>query len=97
MLKYFLNRVLQLIPVILGVTLLVFLVMKMASGDPARLILGLPAWRFWNILSEEQICQQRSDFPFPEHHEACGGIHYFYGNTIGPSGNLGSGSPKHGR
>ena len=40
MLKYFLNRVLQLIPVILGVTLLVFLVMKMASGDPARLILG---------------------------------------------------------
>lgn len=40
MLKYFLNRVLQLIPVILGVTLLVFLIMQMASGDPARLILG---------------------------------------------------------
>lgn len=40
MLKYFLNRVLQLVPVILGVTLLVFLIMQMADGDPARLILG---------------------------------------------------------
>jgi peptide/nickel transport system permease protein len=40
MLKYFLKRVVQLIPVILGVTLLVFLIMKMSSGDPARLILG---------------------------------------------------------
>lgn len=40
LLKYFLRRILQLIPVILGVTLLVFLIMQLASGDPARLILG---------------------------------------------------------
>lgn len=40
MLKYFAKRVLQLIPVILGVTLLVFLIMQLASGDPARMILG---------------------------------------------------------
>lgn len=40
MLNYFLKRILQLIPVILGVTLFVFLVMQLAPGDPARLILG---------------------------------------------------------
>lgn len=54
MLKYFLNRVLQLIPVILGVTLLVFLVMKMASGDPARLILG-------ELATQEEVDELREE------------------------------------
>ena len=40
MMKYILKRLLSLIPVILGVTLLVFLIMQLAPGDPARLILG---------------------------------------------------------
>ena len=38
--KYILKRLISLIPVILGVTLLVYLIMYMAPGDPAKSILG---------------------------------------------------------
>jgi peptide/nickel transport system permease protein len=40
MTRYVAQRVLSLIPVLLGVTLLVFLVMQLAPGDPAQIILG---------------------------------------------------------
>lgn len=54
MLKYFLKRILQLIPIILGVTLFVFLVMQLAPGDPARLILG-------ELASQEEVEALRID------------------------------------
>jgi peptide/nickel transport system permease protein len=38
--RYVAQRVLSLIPVLLGVTLLVFLVMQLAPGDPAQIMLG---------------------------------------------------------
>jgi len=38
--KYILKRLISLIPVVLGVTLLVYLIMYMAPGDPAKSILG---------------------------------------------------------
>lgn len=38
--KYILRRLLTLIPVVIGVTLLVFLIMDLTPGDPARLVLG---------------------------------------------------------
>jgi len=38
--KYIVKRLIALIPVILGVTLLVYLIMYMAPGDPAKSILG---------------------------------------------------------
>ncbi|WP_349763540.1 nickel ABC transporter permease [Fusobacterium sp. SYSU M8D902] len=38
--KYVLKRVLLLIPVLLGVSLLVFAIMSLTPGDPAQLILG---------------------------------------------------------
>jgi len=38
--KYILKRLLAMIPVILGVTLIVFFIMSLAPGDPARSILG---------------------------------------------------------
>jgi peptide/nickel transport system permease protein len=38
--RYIVQRVLSLIPVLLGVTLLVFLVMQLAPGDPAQIMLG---------------------------------------------------------
>jgi peptide/nickel transport system permease protein len=38
--RYVAQRVLSLIPVLFGVTLLVFLVMQLAPGDPAQIILG---------------------------------------------------------
>lgn len=40
MTRYVAQRVLSLIPVLLGVTLLVFLVMQLAPGDPAQIMLG---------------------------------------------------------
>lgn len=38
--KYILKRFLALIPIILGVTFIVFFIMNLAPGDPARMILG---------------------------------------------------------
>lgn len=54
MLRYFVSRLVQLVPVILGVTLLVFLIMQMASGDPARLILG-------ELATQEQVDELRDE------------------------------------
>ena len=38
--RYIAQRALSLIPVLIGVTLLVFLVMQFAPGDPAQIMLG---------------------------------------------------------
>ncbi|GHV11578.1 peptide ABC transporter permease [Spirochaetia bacterium] len=43
MLKYIVKRLLMMIPVILGITLLVFGIMALAPGDPAQLIVGIEA------------------------------------------------------
>ena len=40
MLKYIGKRLLAMIPVIIGITILVFFIMKLAPGDPARMTLG---------------------------------------------------------
>lgn len=40
MIKYIARRILLMIPVLLGVTLLVFLLLQLAPGDPAQIILG---------------------------------------------------------
>ncbi len=40
MYKFVLKRLLQLIPVIIGVTFIVFFIMNLAPGDPAAIILG---------------------------------------------------------
>ena len=48
MYKYILKRLLTLIPVILGVILIIFLIMDLTPGDPARLVLG-------NMASEEAL------------------------------------------
>ena len=40
MLKYIIRRILSMIPVVIGITFIVFMIMKMAPGDPARMILG---------------------------------------------------------
>ena len=43
MLKYILKRILLLIPVLIGATLIVFFVMDMTPGDPAVAKLGVDA------------------------------------------------------
>ncbi len=40
MLKYIGRRILAMIPVVIGITFLVFMIMQLAPGDPAKLILG---------------------------------------------------------
>ena len=40
MVKYILKRLLMMIPIIIGISLLIFFVMSLSPGDPARLILG---------------------------------------------------------
>ena len=40
MLKYILKRLLMLIPIIVGISFLIFFVMSLSPGDPARMILG---------------------------------------------------------
>lgn len=40
MAKYILKRILYFIPVLFGIVLLVYFIMYLAPGDPARMILG---------------------------------------------------------
>ncbi|HHW27001.1 MAG TPA: ABC transporter permease [Firmicutes bacterium] len=40
MIRYMIKRLLAMIPVLIGITFLVFMIMQLAPGDPARLILG---------------------------------------------------------
>ncbi len=54
MLKYVVKRLLMLIPVVLGVTFLIFVVLSFAPGDPAQLILGAEA-------TPEMIMEKREE------------------------------------
>ena len=40
MIRYILKRLLMMIPVLLGVMIVVFTIMHITPGDPARMILG---------------------------------------------------------
>ena len=42
MIKFIIKRLLALIPVLIGVTLLVYFILDLAPGDPAKTILGEP-------------------------------------------------------
>lgn len=60
--KYIVKRLLQVIPILLAVSVIVFLILSYSPGDPAKLILGMNA-------TEEQLVQLRSqlglDKPVP--------------------------------
>jgi peptide/nickel transport system permease protein len=43
MARYILKRLLQMIPIVLGVSLVVFLMLSLSPGDPAKMILGINA------------------------------------------------------
>lgn len=54
MLTFLIRRILQIIPVLFGVSLIVFLIMQMVPGDPAQLVAGEGA-------SEQQVQAIRHD------------------------------------
>lgn len=54
MLKFVLRRILMMIPVILGISFIIFAIMSLTPGDPARLILGENA-------SEEAVQELRKE------------------------------------
>lgn len=54
MLKYILKRLLMLIPVVLGVTFFIFVILSFAPGDPAQMILGTEA-------TPEMILEKREE------------------------------------
>ena len=64
MLKYVLKRILLAIPVLLGVSIIVFLIMRVFSADPAPVVLGqhataeaMEAWRQENGLNDPIVIQ----------------------------------------
>ncbi len=68
MVKYILKRLLQLIPVLIGVSLIVFILLRVAAPDPAPVVLGehateesMEAWREVNGLNDN-IVKQYVDF-----------------------------------
>ena len=53
MVKYIIKRILMLIPVIFGITLFIYVIMSLAPGDPATLILG-PDATYEEILAKRE-------------------------------------------
>lgn len=53
MTKYILKRILMLIPVVIGITMFIYVIMSLAPGDPATLILGTDA-KYEDILAKRQ-------------------------------------------
>ncbi|MDD6614873.1 MAG: ABC transporter permease, partial [Lachnospiraceae bacterium] len=53
--RYILKRILMMIPVLLGVTLLIFTLLFFADGDPARNLMGADA-------TEEEIQELRDEW-----------------------------------
>jgi peptide/nickel transport system permease protein len=68
--RYVSQRVLSLFPVLLGVTLLVFLVMQLAPGDPAQIMLGPKA-------TETSLTQLRHELGLDQP------LHIQYGRWLG--------------
>lgn len=55
MLKYICKRVLMIIPVILGITILIYLILSLSPGNPARMMLGDSATEEEVLKLEEQL------------------------------------------
>lgn len=53
MTKYIFKRILMLIPVVIGITMFIYVIMSLAPGDPATLILGTDA-KYEDILAKRQ-------------------------------------------
>lgn len=54
MIRYVIKRLIQMIPVVLGVSIIVFLMLSLSPGDPAKMILGINA-------KEAEVHQMREE------------------------------------
>lgn len=62
MLKYFIKRLLQMIPLLLAASIVVFLFIRMIPGDPARMMAGVDA-----TLEEVEGLREMLGFNYPIH------------------------------
>ena len=69
MAKYIVKRLLQLIPVLFGVSLIVFFLMRVCAPDPAAIVLGqhatqesMEAWREANGLNDPIVIQNHYSY-----------------------------------
>ncbi len=60
MIAFFVRRLVQLIPVGFGITLVVFLLIRLIPGDPARVLLGIHATPQLIRQVREQLGLQKS-------------------------------------
>jgi ABC-type dipeptide/oligopeptide/nickel transport system permease component len=58
MTKYILNRLLIAIPTLIGITILIFLAMRVLPGDPLALIMSESAGSY--VLSDEEVAAARA-------------------------------------
>ena len=77
MLKYILKRILMVIPVLLGVTVIIFLITRVLAPDPAPVVLGehatteaMAAWRADNGLDDPYDAYEWSFVAVPAQREA---------------------------
>jgi peptide/nickel transport system permease protein len=87
MLTFFVRRLLQLVPVAIGITLVVFLLVRLIPGDPARVLLGIHATPDLVLQVRQHLGLEKS---LPQQywiflrHLLGGdlGHSYFYGSTV---------------
>ncbi|GED71881.1 peptide ABC transporter permease [Brevibacillus reuszeri] len=76
--RYILKRLLQMIPIVIGVSVIVFLLLSLSPGDPAKMILGLNA-------KEEELSMMREQLglndPIPVQY-----FHYMKNVLVGDFG-----------
>ncbi|MBI1291485.1 ABC transporter permease subunit [bacterium] len=78
MMKILLQRLLQLVPTLIGVSILTFLMMRLAPGDPVRLMLGTEA----SPEAVEELRRQMGlDRPLYEQYFTYMGLNVFSGKT----------------
>ena len=74
MTKYIIKRILQSVLVVFGVSVIVFLIMRVFSADPAPVVLGqhatqeqMEAWREANGLNDSLVNQYLLLHPYRSH------------------------------
>src|SRR5437870_5455058 len=87
MLRYFLSRVVQMVPVLIGVSIVVFLLVRLIPGDPAQAMLGGRATPELLKHAREQLGLNESIWSQYYHYvggwlHGDFGVSFFYGSSV---------------